>query len=447
MSPTSPGPGVASVGVAPPPSTTPAAPPSGASLRLERRLLRRPPAGGNFLVKQRDEERCLTTWPTSPPQIARDADQARARFAQNPLWVHRQHRPCPINRKDPEPARPPFPDARRPRQAQEPNWIAEWQQKKLYQKIRQVSKGRPKFVLHDGPPHANSSIHIGHALQQDPSGDIIVRSRTMAGFDAPTCRAGTAATACPSSTRSRSPTARACPPTRCVSCAAPTPHEQIAEQKKDFIRLGVLGDWDNPIAPSTPATKPGEGARWPRWSNAAGSSRGLKPPSTGCFDCGSAWPRPRSEYQDKQSPAIDVGLPWLSTPTSLAAAFGLAAPAGSDAFAVIWTTTPWTIPPTRPSTSIRNTNTRWSYTSRLLLVLMATELPQPASSAFGLAGRIIARTTDGAQLDKIHFQHPFYDRQSPVFWPTTWAWTPAPASSTGPSLRRGRLQQSASANG
>lgn len=91
----------------------------------------------------------------------------------------------------------------------EPGWVQQWEETRVYQAVRAASKGRPRFILHDGPPYANGDIHIGHAVNKILK-DIIVKSRNMAGFDAPTCRAGTA-TACRSRSRSRKNTARTCP--------------------------------------------------------------------------------------------------------------------------------------------------------------------------------------------------------------------------------------------
>lgn len=93
----------------------------------------------------------------------------------------------------------------------EPETLARWDSIGLYQKLREIGANRPKFVLHDGPPYANGSIHIGHAVNKILK-DMIVRSKTLAGFDAPMCRAGTA-TACRSSTRWRPPSARTSRPT------------------------------------------------------------------------------------------------------------------------------------------------------------------------------------------------------------------------------------------
>ncbi len=292
----------------------------------------------------------------------------------------------------------------------EPNWIAEWQQKKLYEKIRQVSKGRPKFVLHDGPPYANGSIHIGHALNKILK-DIIVRSRTMAGFDAPYVP-GWDCHGLPIEHKVEVTHGKGLPADKVRELCRAYAHEQIAEQKKDFIRLGVLGDWDKPYRTLDFGNEAGEVRALAEMVKRGWVFKGLKPVNW-CFDCGSALAEAEVEYQDKQSPAIDVGFKCVEA-GKLAAAFGLAQlPAGKDAFAVIWTTTPWTI----PANQALNVHPEHEYalvdTPRGLLVLMV-ELTEASLKRFGLEGSIVARAS-GAKLDKIRFQHPFYDRQSPVF--------------------------------
>ena len=292
----------------------------------------------------------------------------------------------------------------------EPGWIAEWQQKKLYQKIRKASTGRPKFVLHDGPPYANGSIHIGHALNKILK-DIIVRSKTMAGFDAPYVP-GWDCHGLPIEHKIEVTHGKGLPADKVRELSRAYAAEQIEEQKKDFIRLGVLGDWDKPYRTMDFGNEAGEVRALAEMVKRGWVFKGLKPVNW-CFDCGSALAEAEVEYQDKQSPAIDVGFV-CAEPEKLAAAFGLPAlPAGKDALAVIWTTTPWTI----PANQALNVHPEHEYalvdTPRGLLVLMA-ELVESSLKRFGLEGTIVART-NGSKLGHLSFRHPFYDRLSPVF--------------------------------
>ena len=292
----------------------------------------------------------------------------------------------------------------------EPSWVADWQQKKLYQKIRKTAAGRPKFVLHDGPPYANGSIHIGHALNKILK-DIIVRSKTLAGFDAPYVP-GWDCHGLPIEHKIEVTHGKNLPADQVRELCRAYAFDQIEEQKKDFIRLGVLGDWDNPYRTMDFGNEAGEVRALAEMVKRGWVFKGLKPVNW-CFDCGSALAEAEVEYQDKGSPAIDVGFV-CAEPEKLAAAFNLAAlPAGKDAWAVIWTTTPWTI----PANQALNVHPEHEYalldTPRGLLVLM-TELAEASLKRFGLEGRIVART-NGAKLDKITFRHPFYERVSPVF--------------------------------
>jgi isoleucyl-tRNA synthetase len=216
------------------------------------------------------------------------------------------------------------------------------------------------FVLHDGPPYANGDIHIGHAVNKILK-DIIVRRRRWPASTRATCRAGTA-TACRSSTRSRRRTARTCRPTRCASCARAYAAEQVERQKKDFHparrarRLGrSLPDdgFANEADEIRALGRNGqEGLRLP----------GLKPVNW-CFDCGSALAEAEVEYADKASPiAIDVGFPIADAePEDAGAAFGLPALPGGKRHAVIWTTTPWTIPANQALNVHPSSPTRWSH--------------------------------------------------------------------------------------
>ncbi|HNO64037.1 MAG TPA: class I tRNA ligase family protein, partial [Thauera aminoaromatica] len=167
----------------------------------------------------------------------------------------------------------------------EPNWIADWQQKKLYQRIRKASAGRPKFVLHDGPPYANGSLHIGHALNKILK-DIIVRSKTLAGFDAPYVP-GWDCHGLPIEHKVEVTHGKNLPADRVRELCRAYAAEQIEIQKADFIRLGVLGDWDNPYRTMDFANEANEIRALAEMTKNGYVFKGLKPVNW-CFDCGSA---------------------------------------------------------------------------------------------------------------------------------------------------------------
>jgi isoleucyl-tRNA synthetase len=290
----------------------------------------------------------------------------------------------------------------------EPETLARWQSIDLYQKLREQGKGRPQFILHDGPPYANGSIHIGHAVNKVIK-DMIVRSRTLAGFDAPYVP-GWDCHGLPIEHKVETTFGKNQPADqtreRCRDYAA----QQIEGQKADFVRLGVLGDWDNPYKTMEFSNEAGEIRALAKMVEGGFVFKGLKPVNW-CFDCGSALAEAEVEYQDKKSDAIDVAFA-VEDADQLAAAFGQAHLA-KPASIVIWTTTPWTI----PANQALNVHPDFIYalvdTGDTLLVL-AEELVESSLQRYGLQGEIIARC-EGRALENIRFRHPFYERFSPVY--------------------------------
>ena len=193
----------------------------------------------------------------------------------------------------------------------EPQWVAQWQKQKRYEKIRQVAaeQNRPKFILHDGPPYANGDIHIGHAVNKILK-DIIIKSRTMAGFDAPYVP-GWDCHGMPIENKIESIHGRGLPTREVQEKSRAYAAEQIESQKVDFMRLGVLGEWDNPYKTMNFANEANEIRALGKILDKGYVYRGLKPVNW-CFDCESALAEAEVEYQDKVDLAIDVVLPLLS---------------------------------------------------------------------------------------------------------------------------------------
>jgi isoleucyl-tRNA synthetase len=293
----------------------------------------------------------------------------------------------------------------------EPGWIKDWQERKLYQRIREAAKGRPRFVLHDGPPYANGDIHIGHAVNKILK-DIIVRSKTLAGYDAPYVP-GWDCHGLPIEHQIEKTHGKHLPGDKARELCRTYATEQVARQKKDFIRLGVLGDWDNPYLTMAFANEADEIRAVGELYRRGYLFKGLKPVNW-CFDCGSALAEAEVEYQDKKSPAIDVGFRLdASERERVAHAFGVAALPEGDCFTVIWTTTPWTI----PGNQALNMHPEFTYelvqTERGCLIL-AAELRAAALERYGLQGQVLG-ACQGAALSLVKFRHPFYDRVSPVY--------------------------------
>jgi len=290
----------------------------------------------------------------------------------------------------------------------EPEILHHWQQIDLYRKLRQVGEGRPKFVLHDGPPYANGNIHIGHAVNKIIK-DMIIRSKTLSGFDAPYVP-GWDCHGLPIEHKVEVTHGKNLPADKtrelCRSYAA----EQVEGQKADFIRLGVLGDWDNPYRTMDFANEAGEIRALGEMVKQGFVFKGLKPVNW-CFDCGSALAEAEVEYQDKQSEAIDVAFP-IEDADKLAAAFGLAS-LPKPAAIVIWTTTPWTI----PANQALNVHPEFNYAlvdTGERLLLLAEELVESCLKRYELEGTVIA-IAKGEALELIRFRHPFYERFSPVY--------------------------------
>lgn len=290
----------------------------------------------------------------------------------------------------------------------EPETLQRWDSIGLYQKLRQIGEGRPTFILHDGPPYANGEIHIGHALNKILK-DIIVRSKTLSGYDAPYVP-GWDCHGLPIEHKVETTHGKNLPADKVRELCRTYAAEQIELQKADFIRLGVLGDWGNPYKTMNFANEAGEIRALAEMVKGGFVFKGLKPVNW-CFDCGSALAEAEVEYKDKQSDAIDVAFP-VEDADKLAAAFGLAS-LPKPAAIVIWTTTPWTI----PANQALNVHPEFEYalvdTGARLLVL-ATELVESCLARYGLEGQVIA-TAKGEALEHIRFRHPFYERFSPVY--------------------------------
>ncbi|AKU24216.1 isoleucine--tRNA ligase [Massilia sp. NR 4-1] len=301
----------------------------------------------------------------------------------------------------------------------EPNWVKQWQDKKIYQRIRKAAAGRPKFILHDGPPYANGDIHLGHAVNKILK-DIVVKSRTLAGFDAPYVP-GWDCHGMPIEIQIEKLYGKNLPTAEVLAKARAYASEQVERQKQGFVRLGVLGEWDNPYLTMAHGNEADELRSLGKLLEKGYVYRGLKPVNW-CFDCGSALAEAEVEYQDKKDPAIDVGFAFAEH-DKLAKAFDLPALPAADGFIVIWTTTPWTI----PSNQALNVHPELKYAlvqterdGKPLLLVLGQDLVESCLARYKLEGTTLG-TCDGAALAGIRFKHPlhardaFYDRYSPVY--------------------------------
>jgi isoleucyl-tRNA synthetase len=296
----------------------------------------------------------------------------------------------------------------------EPDTLARWERERLYMQLREKAKGRPTFVLHDGPPYANGSIHLGHAVNKILK-DIIVKSKTMAGFDAPyvpgwDCHGLPIELAVEKKhgkvgVKLDAAEFRA----KCREYA----NEQIDIQRRDFKRLGVLGDWENPYRTLDFAFEANEMRALAKVIENGHLLRGVKPVYW-CFDCGSALAEAEIEYEDKQSPAVDVAYA-VRDPHALAAKFGVGIDSDVSVVVPIWTTTPWTLPASLavtlgPDLEYALVEGPARDGKRRLLVL-AEALVAKALQRYGVEDATVLGRAHGAALEGVVLAHPFYSER------------------------------------
>ncbi|WP_259166089.1 isoleucine--tRNA ligase [Xanthomonas sp. 4461] len=300
----------------------------------------------------------------------------------------------------------------------EPAMLDRWERDGLYAQLRANAAGRPLFVLHDGPPYANGQIHLGHAVNKILK-DIIVKSKYLAGFDAPyipgwDCHGLPIEIAIEKKYGKVGVKLGAAEfRQKCREYAT----EQIDLQRRDFKRLGVVGDWDNPYKTLDFRFEANEIRALAKVVDNGHLTRGVKPVHW-CFDCGSALAEAEIEYADKVSPTVDVAYP-ARDPAAVAAAFGASLPAGTSVAVPIWTTTPWTL----PASLAVSLGAELDY----VLVEGPADRGQPRwlVVAEALAARVLARYgvdevavhghAKGAVLDQMLLNHPFYaEREIPL---------------------------------
>ena len=297
----------------------------------------------------------------------------------------------------------------------EPEMLKQWQESGLYQKIRQASDGRPTFVLHDGPPYANGDIHIGHAVNKILK-DIIVKSHTIDGYDARyipgwDChglpielmvekKVGKAGNKVDAKTFRE----------KCREYAA----RQVDGQRKDFIRLGVLGDWNKPYLTMDYQFEADIVRSLGKIINKGHLHQGSKPVHW-CIDCGSALAEAEVEYQDKESPAIDVMFSAVNN-NDFESAFRCDEGQGNIA-AVIWTTTPWTLPANQAVAlhpefdyELIQVETQ-NGPARLIL---ESSLANSALNRYGFENTKQLASCKGQALEHLLVKHPLYDKQVPI---------------------------------
>ncbi|MDD4911198.1 MAG: isoleucine--tRNA ligase [Sideroxydans sp.] len=290
----------------------------------------------------------------------------------------------------------------------EPLMLAQWQAQQRYQRIRAASQGRNKFILHDGPPYANGDIHIGHAVNKILK-DIILKSKTLSNFDAPYVP-GWDCHGLPIELMVEKKHGKAIPAAEFRQLCRDYAKEQVERQKKDFIRLGVLGDWDNPYLTMDFKTEADIIRALGTIYENGYLYQGYKPVNW-CLDCQSALAEAEVEHEDKTSLAVDVAFEVVDK-AALGKAFGVALDAQTKASVVIWTTTPWTLPANQAVSVHPDFEYALVKTGKGYLVLVS-ELLESCLQRYELTGDVVARCK-GKALELLALQHPFIERQVPV---------------------------------
>jgi isoleucyl-tRNA synthetase len=288
----------------------------------------------------------------------------------------------------------------------EPEMLKRWTAMDLYGQIRAASRGRPKFLLHDGPPYANGHIHLGHALNKILK-DIIIKSRQMSGFDCPyvpgwdchglpiehqVAKELKAAGQSLSQVEVRA---------RCRDYAK----KFMDIQRREFVRLGVLGDWQRPYLTMEPAYVAAIVSEFARFFLNGAIYRSKKPVHW-CASCLTALAEAEVEYEDHRTPSIYVKFP-LVTPSTAAPELGQ-----GQVSLVIWTTTPWTLP-ANLAIAVHPELDYGAFAVNGETLVMAADLAEGLLAHLGLKGRQVWRGP-GASLEGAICRHPWLDRHSQV---------------------------------
>ena len=286
----------------------------------------------------------------------------------------------------------------------EPDMLKRWYKEGLYQAIRKAKTGKKTFILHDGPPYANGSIHIGHSVNKILK-DIIIKSKGMAGFDSPYIP-GWDCHGLPIEHKVEQvigkPGDKVTPAEFRAACREYA-KEQIEGQKEDFIRLGVLGEWDHPYLTMDFKTEAHIIRALAKVIANGHLVKGAKPVHW-CTSCASSLAEAEVEYYDKTSPSIDVRFTAVDADT-VYSKFGVKND-GLPVSLVIWTTTPWTLPANRAI----SLNPEFDY--QLVRVnderlILAADLVESVMKRAGITSWIVENDCKGSDLELLRFNHPF----------------------------------------
>ena len=288
----------------------------------------------------------------------------------------------------------------------EPDWVNQWNKRNLYQEVSSSRKGKRKYILHDGPPYANGDIHIGHAVNKILK-DFIIKSKILSGYDSPYIP-GWDCHGLPIELVVEKKHGKNINPTKFRSLCRSYALEQVEKQKKDFQRLGILGDWDNPYLTLNYKTEADIVRSLGKIYKNGFLYQGSKPVHW-CTECSSALAEAEVEYEDKVSTAIDVGF-ISSDGKKLKKIFGITSP--KEVMAVIWTTTPWTLP-ANEAIAVHPELDYGIYETDERLLILSIDLAEERLSKYKFKS-VNLGICKGSQLAGIMFAHPFLEKSVPI---------------------------------
>ncbi len=297
----------------------------------------------------------------------------------------------------------------------EPQRLKKWESMNLTEKLQLQGEGRPKFILHDGPPYANGDIHIGHAVNKILK-DVIVKSKILDGFDAPYVP-GWDCHGLPIELQVEKKIGKAgvkVEPGIFRKACREYAMKQVNKQREDFKRLGVFGDWDNPYLTMDFKFEANIIRSLGSIVKNGHLHQGSKPVHW-CIDCGSALAEAEVEYKDKTSPAIDVRFTVNDIKDFETRCESVSSQGSGEISIVIWTTTPWTLPANRAVAL----NPGFSYVlvhcaelnERLLV---AEDMLPSVMARYEITDYEIVARCEGQDLEGVQLQHPFYDLLVPI---------------------------------
>ncbi|MDC0471134.1 isoleucine--tRNA ligase [Candidatus Pseudothioglobus singularis] len=286
----------------------------------------------------------------------------------------------------------------------EGSFLKDWQDKDIHQQIRQKFKGKPLFVLHDGPPYANGDIHIGHAVNKVLK-DVIVKSKTLSGYDAPYVP-GWDCHGLPIEhmvEKKKGKVGHKISADEFRAACREYADKQIEKQKVDFKRLGIFGDWDNPYLTKNFKYEADIVRALGKIVKNGHLAKGFKPVHW-CTECSSALAEAEVEYKDKGSDTVDVAFNVIGD------FFGNDKPV----VLIIWTTTPWTLPANEAVSLHPDLDYALVDVGQSLYIL-SDDLLESSLERYGIKDfKKLSKIYKGSELEGLMLQHPFYDKQVPV---------------------------------